>query len=540
MARHRSLLLIALAAVTVLVGAPLAGWPDVVRLPAVLVPALMLVVLVLRPWYWDADQWRALEAWQPSPRLIRVGILGVGMALSWIVLTRFKSGEINGVDFTVYFDRPCFQTLQGRVLFIETADVPQFSRQTGLEHHAFWGMLPLCALYAISATPFWLLAVSVIAVIAGAVHTLRIMQHLGAPGVLASATALAFLLNDTTARTLNYGFHPEVLYAWCIPWLIDAGLKGRRRQFLAAGVATILVKEDAVMPLFAASLALALNAGRTRNRLTNASLAVPVVVALVNLGVYYTVVVPELTDREVPAYGHFWESYGPTPPRALVGMIAQPQRVLIDTLQSGFFSRVILPHLFLPVVGWRWAIGIVPMVVLYSASDDPQLRAFGIYYAMPLIPFLVIGASTAALMIARLLVPEPGRASVRAAAVVVAGALLVGSGDRGYSLRPWRPEVADVPRALSRLVHEDVVLVQSGLYPHAGYEERIQLLTWDTLRSPRYADAAILIAPHIDAYPLGPADVQRLSELQPVGSMPGTLLAVRAPARRRVLHTHRQ
>jgi hypothetical protein len=35
------------------------------------------------------------------------------LLLSWIVLTRFQSGEINGVDFTVYFDRPCFQTLQG-------------------------------------------------------------------------------------------------------------------------------------------------------------------------------------------------------------------------------------------------------------------------------------------------------------------------------------------------------------------------------------------------------------------------------------------
>jgi hypothetical protein len=38
-----------------------------------------------------------------------------------------KSGEINGVDFTIYFDRPCFQTLQGHPMIVETADYPRYS-----------------------------------------------------------------------------------------------------------------------------------------------------------------------------------------------------------------------------------------------------------------------------------------------------------------------------------------------------------------------------------------------------------------------------
>jgi hypothetical protein len=62
------------------------------------------------------------------------------------------------------------------------------------------------------------------------VHAGRIVQCLGGGGLLSTATALAFVLNDNTARTLNYGCHPEVLYAWFIPWMIEAGLRGRRRS----------------------------------------------------------------------------------------------------------------------------------------------------------------------------------------------------------------------------------------------------------------------------------------------------------------------
>jgi len=544
-ARRPSLVLIALLAIVVLVGAPLIGWPPVVRFPAVLVPALMLAVAVLRPWRWNASEWQTLEDWAPSARVVWTGALVVALVLFWLVLTRFRSGEINGVDFTVYFDRPCFQTLQGRPLFVETADFVDYSHRTALGHHAYWGMFPVCSLYALRATPFWLLTLSIIAVTFGAVHVLRAMQWLGTGGVLATATALAFVLNDNTARTLNYGFHPEVLYAWFIPWLLDAALRGNRRQFVAATLACILVKEDAAMPLFAASVALGLNGFRRMNHLDRAFfLMLPVALSLANLGIYYAVVVPALTTGGLPAYAHFWASYGPTPMRALAGMITHPWSVLAESTTSGFLRIVILPHLFLPVLGWRWMLGIVPIVALFSASDDPQLRRFGIYYAIPLVPFLVIGASTGALTLARRLVPDVGRAALFAAALVLLGAVLVGSGNRGYSLRPWKPQIAAVPEALSRLADERVVLVQSGLYPHAGYDERVQLLTPETLRNPRYAGAVVLIAQGIGAYPFQTGDLDGLHQLPSIRAMPGGLLAVRAPAashpgRRGPVHTPR-
>lgn len=390
-------------------------------------------------------------------------------------------------------------------------------------------MFAACAPYALYATPMWLLALSAAAVTIGAVYVLRIMGHLGAPGVVAIATALAFVLNDNTARTLNYGFHPEVLYAWFIPWLLHAALTGQARQFAAAVIATILVKEDAVLPLVAASVALALNrvpGGTHMNRA--AWLLYPVALAGLNLAAYYGAVIPALTSTGVPAYAHFWAAYGPTPVRALAGMAAEPLRLAGSLFRTEFFTRVIVPHLYLPVVGWRWTIGVIPTVMVFGASDDAQLRAIGIYYSILLMPFLVIGGSTAALRLAPRLV-RGTRAPWLAAAAILGGAVLVGSGDRGYSLRPWRPEPAAVREALSRLRDEPGVLVQSGLYPHAGYSDRVQLLTPDTLRAPEYAGAALLLAPALGAYPFEREDIERLARRAAIDDMPGGLRAVRRP-----------
>jgi uncharacterized membrane protein len=524
---------VSILVLVVLVGAPLTGWPAVVRLPAVLVPALVLAVAAARPWRWlDADV-QAVDRWQPGARAVWASAIAAGLILFWIVLTRFQSGEINAVDFTVYFDRPCSQTSDGRLLFVETSDDARFSNRSELTDHAYWAMLPICSLYAVYPTPYWLLAISVLAVVLGAVHAGRIVQYLGGGGLLSTATALAFVLNDNTARTLNYGFHPEVLYAWFIPWMIEAGLRGRRRSYVTAAIACILVKESACLSIFAATTALGLIRFRSMTWTDRAVyLALPNVIALANLGLYYGGVVPRLTEDGRPTYAYFWENYGATPIQALLGMVRQPWEVLFRTVTSGFFTLVILPHLFLPLIGWRWMLGTVPLMVIFGTAAAEQVRAFGIYYAIPLVPFLVIAASAGALTVARQVVAQPARARLTAAAAVLLGALLVGSSDRGYSLRPWKQEIAAVPEALAQLSDEPIVLVQSGLFPHAGYDQRFKLLTRETLRDPRNARAPVLVAPGVNAYPFEPRELENLVTLQRAVPMPmpTRLFAVRRKA----------
>jgi hypothetical protein len=312
--------------------------------------------------------------------------------------------------------------------------------------------------------------------------------------------------------------------------MIHAGMRGARRPFVVAMLACVLVKEDACLPIFAVSVALALHRYRDMTWADRRLfLALPNLLALANLAVFYGYVTPLLTGRSGVSYAHFWATWGDTPTRVLLGLASHPLEVLVGVLTSGIF-RVVMPHLFLPVVGWRWVVGVAPIVLLYGASDNLQVKDFGIYYALVLVPFLVISASTGALTLTRRIWGQEGRAQLAAAALVLLGSLLVGSWNRGYSLRPWKAEVAAVPGALALLSSEPVVLVQSGLFPHAGYDERFKLLTPETLSDPRHVGVAVLLAGRVGAYPFDKEDLSNLRRLAPIRAMPEGLVAVRLPA----------
>jgi hypothetical protein len=85
-----------------------------------------------------------------------------------------------------------------------------------------------------------------------------------------------------------------------------------------------------------------------------------------------------------------------------------------------------------------------------------------------------------------------------------------------------------VPEALRRLGDERLVLVQSGLFPHAGYDERFRLLTPATLDDPGHAAAVVLFAPKVGAYPFKASSLaESLSDLAP--ALPPGLFAARLP-----------
>lgn len=516
-----------IACVAAFVGLPLLGGVPVVRVAPILLFAFVLTLLVARPWTWSSAQWQAVDEWEPSRVAVRWAAIAVGLMVFWFVLTRFRSGDINAIDFTVYYDRPNFQTLLGRPLYIESADDPLRAYRSYFAVHAHWVMLPLAALYFISATPLWVLALSVVAVIVGAVYTLRIVQFTGAGGLVASASAFAFVFNDNTARTLNYGFHAEVLYAWFIPWMIHSGLHRRWMSFGFASLACVAVKEDAFLLIIAVVISIALLVGRTLTRVERlVLLPAPVALAMLNLILYFGYLVPRLSATGAPFYASYWANYGPTALAAGAGMLRNPYQVLTSTLTSPFFTRVILAHLYLPVIGWRWVVGIVPVIVLYSSSGNDQLRSFGIYYAIVLVPFLVLGAAQGAVRLAGVITSDRGRARALAGMVIVFGALLAGISNAGYSLRPWKGEISALPGFLQTLGSGQPLLVQSGLYPHAGYESRIQLLTTETLQDPKYVGATVVLAPGLSGYPLTTIDLQRLAQLPVIAAGSG-LVAVR-------------
>ena len=506
---------------------PLTGSVPVVRVGPILLFFLLALIGVARPWRWTSGDWNAADEWKPSAGVIRLGAVITGLTLCWFLLTRFRSGEINAIDFTVYYDRPNFQTAIGNLLFVESGDDPMRSWRTYLSVHAHWAMVPLALFYLVLPSPLWTLTLSVFAVVAGAVYSLRIIQRAGGGGALAVASALAFVLNDNTARTLNYGFHVEVLYAWFLPWMIDAGLRRRWMPFLLAGLATVAVKEDAFLPLLAVAATVILVSGKGLTRVERFLIVpAPIVVALINLELFLQVVVPRFSASGAVFYATYWANYGPTTGTAMLGMLRHPWRVLMSTLDSSFLRAVALPHLYLPFVGWRWFVGALPIVILYGASANEQLRSFGIYYAIVLVPFLVLAAAAGARGLAEL-VNGGARTRVVMSAVVVIAAMAGGISTGGYSLRPWKQEIAKLPQVLESLNAEKSVLVQSGLYPHAGYDARVQLLTSQTLGDPRFAGAAIVLAPGLSAYPFDADGLAPLLLLPEILRTPEGLLVVR-------------
>ena len=500
------------AVLSVFVVLPLIGQPPVTRVAPILLGVGLILVLSRRPWKWSAAEWARFEDWRPSNRVVLIAAVGVGIVLFWFVLTRFQSGQINAIDFTVYYDRPLFQTTLGRPLFVESADDSVRSHRTYFSVHAHWIMLPLAALYLVWASPLWLLALSVLAVVVGAVYTLRIIQQQGGGGVLACAGALAFVLNDNTARTLNYGFHVEVLYAWFIPWMIYSALTRRWKSFLIAALACVAVKEDAVLLMFAVAAALFLIRGRSLTGVERLVIVAPVAAAAAHLVFYYEFLIPRLSPSGAPFYANYWANYGPTAMTAFLGMVRHPDQVLASTVTSGFTTQVIVPHLYLPLIGWRWMLGIAPVIFLYGASANEQVRSFGVYYAIVLVPFLVLSATAGAQRVVRWAVTNHRHAQTTAATLLLLGALIARISDAGYSLRPWKSEIADVPNLIGQFHNQDI-LAQSGLYPHAGYESRVQLLTKETLNDPRYASAILLLAPGVNAFPLTSGEIAPLLDL---------------------------
>jgi uncharacterized membrane protein len=511
---------------------PLAGRVPVVRVGPILLFYLLVLIAVARPWRWTSDDWNTVDAWQPSSGVVRIGAVIAGLTLCWFVLTRFRSGEINAIDFTVYYDRPNFQTAIGNLLFVESGDDPVRSWRTYLAVHAHWVMVPLALFYLVWPSPLWTLTLSVFAVVAGAVYSMRIIQRTGAGGALAVASAFAFVLNDNTARTLNYGFHVEVLYAWFVPWMIDAGLRRRWMPFLIAGLAIVAVKEDAFLPLLAVAATVLLVSGKGLTSVERFVIVpAPIVLALINLELFLQIVVPRFSASGAVFYASYWANYGPTTGAAMVGMLRHPWRVLMSAVNSSFLTAVALPHLYLPFVGWRWFVGALPIVILYGASANEQLRSFGIYYAIVLVPFLVLGAAAGARRITEL-VSGGARVRVVAAAVVVIAAMAGSLSTGGYSLRPWKQVIARLPQVIESLNAEKSVLVQSGLYPHAGYDARVQLLTNETLEDPRFAGAAIVLAPGLSAYPFDANGLAPLLLLPEVLRTREGLLVVRGPGGR--------
>ena len=479
----------ALVAAFVLTAPWRVGGREVGRLSACLTVAGLLAVLTLLPRAWR-HTWGEIVR-NPDLRVSRRTLaLASGAAAVFFALVlsdRWRGLTLSAWDTTLFFDHPIADTGTRGVLYC---------RSTGASYlgtHASWVLLGFLPFYAVVPSSLWLLGAEALALSAGAALGFLVFRRLLGDDPSAAVLAAAFVLNPYTARTVQYGFHPEALYPAAV-FLLWLGLLDARPALLAAGTTLALsVKEDSLVVLLGFALGAAIF--ERRYRAAGAIAAAAIAVFLVDTRVVMPLASGAAPDR--PWYASYWASWGDSTLAVARTMLGQPVRMARVVAVSGA-PDLFVPLLFLPLAGPEALIPALPALLPYAAADYRPLRDFALYYAMPLSPFLFVAAALGLRRVSRGI---PMRRLAAAAVLCVSG--LVGA---GYTWRRPHPARLEIPAALEA-IGDRPACIQGSLYPRAGYAESRRVL--ESARPPSVAEA-ILLCPGTDPYPYSAADLAAL------------------------------
>jgi uncharacterized membrane protein len=462
---------------------------DVGRLSVCLGAAAAVLLLTLLSRGWRQEWARRLREGTAalSGRALAVASLVAAAALGRIVFARYLSLDLSAWDTTLFFDHPIAATLSKGLLFCPTTGTSY------LGTHASYVLLALVPLYALAASPFWLLAAHAAAVAAGAAAGFLVFRRILGDDLAARLLAVAFLLNGYTARTVQYGFHPEALYPLAVFVLWLGLLDDRPRLLVLGSLLALSIKEDALLVLLGLAAASALF---LRKRRAGAVVATAAILAFL---VSTRLVMPHYSGAlpERPWYASYWASWGDSLPAVALAMLAHPLRLARTLLASGA-PGLMEPLLLLPLAGPEALVAALPALVPYAAADFRQLREFALYYAMPVLPFLFLGVAYG---MRRLLVTP--RARRLAALAVLCACAFDGA---SYTIRRPHPARHEIGPALEALGNRPV-RVQGSLFPHAGYQANRRVL--DRQR-PLAPGEAVLLCPGTDAFPFSDRELSAI------------------------------
>lgn len=397
-----------------------------------------------------------------SRSAVAVAAAIVFLFLLRIVVAKFHALEVNAWDFSVNFDRPLERTAHGSFMHVDEIEGSLFGV------HAHWLLLAFAPLYAIHATPYWLLLLQAAAIAAGAVMAFAFVRRATNDDFIAIVVALAFLVNRYTAKALQYVFHPEIFYPLALFLLFWAFLEKRARWFVVALLLVASIKEDAILPVFGFALTAALVYRRWRW-----ALAAVAIVGTV-FAVDYALVLPYFAQvrPDQPWFTGYWGSYGDSLWTALFGIITSPGRVLSRVVSGSLDVWISLA--FMPLAGFGWLLAALPPLLIYCSADMDKLHYLTLYYSMPVLPSLFAAIPFGVQRIARgaQRIEQQRRAIARCCALLVlVASVALGA---GYTLREPHPDRDAVRPLIDRTT--STIWVQGALFPHAGYDPRVKVL----------------------------------------------------------------
>jgi uncharacterized membrane protein len=205
----------------------------------------------------------------------------------------------------------------------------------------------------------------------------------------AAAFALLYLLNPSLQGINVRDIHPN---AFAIPLIIAAAwaFDARRYAWCAlALVATLACREDAAVAVvgFATWLALA----RRQWKIGSALAVIAVAVLAVDIGWLMPGFLGARHYDHLNRYRHLGDSLG----QILMSIALRPWRwigIVIIPAKLVYLAAMLAPLGFLPLLGVRALIAVVPGLAMNLLSVDPKLINYQAQYQAFVLPFLVLAA----------------------------------------------------------------------------------------------------------------------------------------------------
>lgn len=340
-------------------------------------------------------------------------VLVVAVALWVIVLAnyctlRYRTYGTFGFDLGIY-DQGIWLLSRFQDPFVTIRGLPL------LAHHFNAILVALVPLYWIAPHPLTLLAVQLGAQVAAVIGVFVLARDRIGDRWLATALAIAMLLNPAWQIMASNWFHPDVLAVAPLIFAVWAAHSARWRLFAAMILLALAMKEDVVAAVFGIGLFLLVRRETRRAGLATCAAAVAWYFAVARL------VIPALNHGQPPQADAYFAPSGSTPFRYVVDLIVHPSR-LVDLLwapdRRTYVWQTFAPVAFVSALAPLSLLIALPAFFVNIASVWPYQRGLGGHYSAILLAGVFVAVVEA---VARLRSSPRARSFVTG--MVLAGAL---------------------------------------------------------------------------------------------------------------------
>lgn len=315
--------------------------------------------------------------------LLWLSCLAYALGYAWLSLARFQT--FHGQIDLSYYVRIVWGLSQGQY------DVPLVQSPHLIGLHLEPILLPFAGLarLGVPIAPLLLVTQAVcVALWPQPIYRLA-CRHLGCSWRALGLALCGFLYPTVTVATLH-DVHPVTMALPLLAAWLDALDEGNLRRALLWGLLALLCREDIALQQALVLWALAVTQPQRRWMFAGLGLLL-----LAYFGVYIVAIQPRFLPK-LGSYGLHFASEGAkvSSGRDLLWLLVRhPLRFVLPLVtwdRAGYLLSLLWPLVGLPLLGWRVAVGALPIVGINFLSSFPRVRSIESHYSTALVPFLLM------------------------------------------------------------------------------------------------------------------------------------------------------